>query len=65
VPVFKAMRVVPPISWAFRRADGKSTQPGPAASSTLISEAEFEEQAAQPGTVEHVARDEGRVLYAA
>ena len=31
----------------------------------LVSEAEFEERAAQPGTVEHVARDEGRVLYAA
>lgn len=31
----------------------------------LVSEAEFEERAAQPGTVERVARDEGRVLYAA
>lgn len=31
----------------------------------LVSEAEFQERAAQPGTVESVARGEGRVLYAA
>ena len=30
----------------------------------LVSEAEFEEQAAQPGTVESAARAEGVVLYA-
>lgn len=31
----------------------------------LVSEAEFEERAEQPGTVERAARKEGRVLYAA
>ena len=31
----------------------------------LVSEAEFEERAEQPGTVERAARNEGRVLYAA
>jgi predicted nucleotidyltransferase len=31
----------------------------------LVSEAEFEERADQPGTVERAARKEGRVLYAA
>jgi len=31
----------------------------------LVSEAEFEERAAQPGTVENAARGEGMVLYAA
>lgn len=31
----------------------------------LVSEAEFEERAAKPGTVEQAARQEGRVLYAA
>lgn len=31
----------------------------------LVSEAEFEERATQPGTVERAARQEGRVLYAA
>ena len=31
----------------------------------LVSEAEFEERAAQAGTVERAARLEGRVLYAA
>jgi predicted nucleotidyltransferase len=31
----------------------------------LVSEAEFEERTEQPGTVEHAARKEGRVLYAA
>jgi predicted nucleotidyltransferase len=30
----------------------------------LVSEAEFEERAAQPGTVERAARGEGLVLYA-
>ncbi len=30
----------------------------------LVSEAEFEERAEQPGTVERAARKEGRVLYA-
>ena len=32
---------------------------------TRVSEAEFEERAEQPGTVERAARKEGRVLYAA
>ena len=31
----------------------------------LVSEQEFEERASQAGTVEHAARCEGRVLYAA
>jgi hypothetical protein len=31
----------------------------------LVSEAEFERRAAEPGTVERAARQEGRVLYAA
>ena len=31
----------------------------------LVSEQEFEERASQAGTVEHAARHEGRVLYAA
>lgn len=31
----------------------------------LVSEAEFEERANQPGTVERAASQEGRVLYAA
>lgn len=31
----------------------------------LVSEQEFEERASQAGTVEHAARREGRVLYAA
>lgn len=31
----------------------------------LVSDAEFEERANQPGTVERAARQEGRVLYAA
>lgn len=31
----------------------------------LVSEAEFEQRAEQPGTVERVVRKEGRVLYAA
>ena len=31
----------------------------------LMSEHEFEERASQAGTVEHAARREGRVLYAA
>jgi hypothetical protein len=31
----------------------------------LVSESEFEERAAQPGTVERDAREEGRVLYVA
>ena len=31
----------------------------------LVSEAEFDERAAQPGTVERAAHQEGRILYAA
>ena len=31
----------------------------------LVSDAEFEERANQPGTFERAARQEGRVLYAA
>ncbi len=31
----------------------------------LVTEAEFERRSAQPGTVEHAARQEGQVLYVA
>jgi uncharacterized protein len=31
----------------------------------VVSEQEFEQRSATPGTVEHIARREGRVLYAA